>query len=153
LLAHRFQPEEIRMRLTTLAIAATLLAAGFALADPPQGSNQGQHQSQIDRLTTELSLSADQKEKVQKVLDQQHAKMQSMRSEAQSSGQRPSREEMHKQREAMNQDLQDQLKPILSDEQMQKFKQLQQQRQSHMGRRQGQHPEGAAQSPNSGDPG
>src|SRR5262245_28566030 len=140
------------MRLTTLAIAATVFVAGFALADPPQGSAQGQHQSQIDRLTTELNLSPDQKDKVQKVLDDQHAKMQSMRSQAQSSGQRPSRDEMHKQREAMNQELQDQLKPILSDEQMQKFKQLQEQHQQHMGHRQGQHPEGT-QSPNSGDPG
>jgi septal ring factor EnvC (AmiA/AmiB activator) len=135
------------MRITPTVMALALLAAGAALADPPQGASAGQHQSQIDRLTTELNLSADQKEKVQKVLDDQHAKMQSMHDQAQSSGQRPSRDEMHKQREAMNQELQEQLKPILSDEQMQKFKQLQQQHQAHMGRRQGAHPEGSTQPP------
>jgi hypothetical protein len=135
------------MRITTTVMALAVLAAGAALADPTQGSSAGQRPAQIDRLTTELNLSAEQKDKVQKVLDDQHAKMQSMRTQAQSSGQRPSREEMHKQRAAMNQELEEQLKPILSDEQMQKFKQLQQQHQGHMGRRQGAQPQGSTQPP------
>ncbi|HZF26635.1 MAG TPA: hypothetical protein VEZ88_10275 [Steroidobacteraceae bacterium] len=140
------------MRLTTIAIAATVLAASLALADPPEGSMQGQpsmhgqRQAPIDRLTTELNLNADQKEKVQKVLDQQHAKMQSMRDQASSSGQKPSRDQMRSQREAMDQEMTDQLKPILTDEQMQKFKQLQQEHRSHaQGHMQGGQPQGQPQ--------
>ncbi|HKE44554.1 MAG TPA: hypothetical protein VKB41_08450 [Steroidobacteraceae bacterium] len=142
------------MRLTTLAVAASVLAAGVALADPPEGAPQGhhamqgQHQAPIDRLTTELNLTPDQKEKVQKVLDDQRTKMQSMREQAQSSGQRPSRDEMRKQRDAMDQEVQAQLKPILTDEQMQKYQQMQQQRRSHaQGYHQGGHPEGSTPPP------
>ncbi len=126
------------MRFRTTILATAMLAAGVALADPPSGPSQGQRQPPIERLTTELNLSADQKAKVQEVLDQQRTKMQSMRDQARFSAQRPSREEMLRQREAMDQEMAEQLKPILSDEQMQKFKAMQAERREHPpGARQG----------------
>ncbi len=119
------------MRFRTTIMATAMLAAGVALADPPSGPSQGQRQPPIERLTTDLNLSADQKAKVEQVLEQQHAKLQAMRNQARSSGQRPSREEMHQQRDAMDQELAEQLKPILTDEQMQKFNAMQAQRREH----------------------
>src|SRR4249919_3929713 len=121
------------MKFRTTIMATAMLAAGVALADPPSGHSQGQRQAPIERLTTELNLTADQKAKVQEVLDQQRTKMQSMRDQVQSSGQRPSRDEMHKQRDAMDQEMAEQLKPILTDEQLQKFKAMQAQRHEHPG--------------------
>jgi Spy/CpxP family protein refolding chaperone len=131
------------MRFRTTIMATAMLAAGVALAEAPSGPSQGQRQQTIERLTTELNLNADQKAKVEKVLEQQHVKMQSLHDQARSSGQHASRQEMHKQFQAMDQEMEQQLKPILTDEQMQKFKAMQAQRHEHPpGTEQGARPSG-----------
>jgi Spy/CpxP family protein refolding chaperone len=124
-----------------LLVIATLLFSSVVLADQSYSASHGPRQPSIDQLATELNLTADQKTAVQKVFDQQRDKMRSMHEQAQSSGQRPSNDEMRERRATMDQELHDQLKPILTDEQMQKFETLQQQRRTHSGSRQRERPD------------
>jgi len=108
------------MRTTVSTLTALCLIAGIASAEPPDAPAQGRRPP-IERLATDLQLDDYQKGEVEKILESQHAKMQAAREQAETSGERPSREEMRKRHEQMKQETLEQLRPILTEEQLQKF--------------------------------
>jgi len=118
------------MKLGFLAVAA--LWAGVALAqapDAPAGGagHGGPHESaaqHMDHLATLLDLSADQKTQVQAVLEDEHAKMKAAHEQAESSGTRPTFEQMKAAHEQMQADTLARLKPILTANQLEKFQVL-----------------------------
>lgn len=113
-----------RFKSAIVLSAATLwLAAGSALAEPPGPPPDG-GASRMDRLAILLDLDAGQKVAVQKVFDEQHANRAAMRKEAKESETRPTREEMRAKHDAMQKQLVEKLRPILSDQQMTKFEVL-----------------------------
>jgi len=109
------------MTLKTGLIACVLvLTSGMALADrPPQGMPGPR--MDIDKLEILLELDAYQKQEVQKILEAQHAAMRAKREELRAAQTRPSREEMHAQREAIRKDTRAQLEKVLSAEQLTKL--------------------------------
>jgi len=110
------------MKHRVITAALLWLAAGITLAEPPAAPQGGEHQ--IDRLVTLLDLDAGQKVAVQNVLEEQHKQMAAQWQQSKSSGTRPTREQMHAQREQMHQATIEKLRPILSDTQLKKFEVL-----------------------------
>jgi Spy/CpxP family protein refolding chaperone len=119
------------MKVSLFAVAA--LWVGTALAQAPEappggGPGPGGHREsaaeRMDHLATLLDLTADQKTQVQAVLDEQHAKMKAARDQAESSGTKPSFEQMKAAHEQMQQDTLAKLKPILTADQLKKFQVL-----------------------------
>ena len=105
-----------------IAVAlAAWLAAGLALADPHEGH---QHGPDMDRMAILLDLNDTQKTQVKDILDQQHEKMRSAMEESHASGTRPTREEMQKQHQAMEQDTITKLQAVLTPDQIKKFEAL-----------------------------
>jgi len=117
------------MKVSLFAVAA--LWVGTALAQspeaPPGGPPGGHHESaaqRMDHLATLLDLTADQKTQVQAVLDEEHAKMKAAHDQAESSGTKPTFEQMKAAHEQMQQDTLAKLKPILTADQLKKFQVL-----------------------------
>lgn len=108
------------MKLRVISTALLCLTAGMALAQPP-GPPRG---PDIERLTILLDLDAGQKVAVQKVFDEQRTQMQTLRQQAKTSEERPTREQMHEHREQMHKETTEKLRGILSDTQMKKFEAL-----------------------------
>ena len=106
------------MKISFFAVA--VLWVGLALAQPPHESVE-QH---MDHLATLLDLSADQKTQVQAVLEEEHAKMKAARDQAESSGTKPTFEQMKAAHEQMQADTLAKLKPILTADQLKKFQVL-----------------------------
>ncbi len=115
------------MKATVLVSSVLSLAAAGASAEPPDSPPTG-HRPPIERLASDLGLDESQKGEVERILEAQHAKMLAAREEAEASGVRPSHEEMHKRREQMQQETLEQLKPVLTEEQLQKFQSLMKER-------------------------
>lgn len=112
------------MSIRILPIAALCLAFGAAVAQgPPRGEPPSQAE-RMERLTVLLDLNEGQKVAVAKVLAEQREQMMEFRKQAKESGQRPSREQMEKQREQTRSSTVDKLRPILTDQQLKKFEAL-----------------------------
>ncbi|WP_341840440.1 hypothetical protein [Chitinophaga caseinilytica] len=75
----------------------------------------------LERLTTELKLSQDQVVKLDTVFTRSYKEMQKMREDAQASGNRPDRDAFMK----LNNDRDEKVKAILSEEQFKKYKEQQ----------------------------
>ena len=101
------------------ALPALALAGQPALAHPhgPPAAEM------IDHMTQDLGLDDNQKQQVQKIFEQQHARMEQDRKQYEATGQRPTREEMHAKREQARQDLDAQLSTVLTLDQMEKLHQ------------------------------
>ncbi|HTU68648.1 MAG TPA: hypothetical protein VMF52_22095 [Steroidobacteraceae bacterium] len=108
--------------LATLALAITSSAWADAPKGPPPGGPRGG--PPIERLAQDLGLDANQTTQVKAILDAQHAKMDAERAQFESSGTRPSREEMHAKHEQMDAELDTQLAGVLTPEQLAKFKEM-----------------------------
>ena len=108
------------MKRTVLFLA--LAASSFALANPP-GPPPGMSRGgpPIERLTQDLGLDANQAAQVKTIFEQQRAKMEAERAQFESSGTRPTREEMHARHEQANAELRAQLANVLTAEQLAKF--------------------------------
>jgi len=115
------------MRVTLLMAATLGLTARLATAEPPDAPPQGRRPP-IERLAEDLQLDDYQKGEVEKILEAQHAKMQAAREEAEASGTRLTRGEMKGRHEQMQQETLEQLKSILTEEQLQKFQTLMKER-------------------------
>lgn len=111
------------MKSTLLTLTALFLTAGIASADPPDAASAG-HRPPIERLATDLQLDDYQKGEVERILEAQHESMRMARAQSEASGERPSHEEMRKRHEQMQQETLKALKPILTEEQLQKFQTL-----------------------------
>lgn len=118
------------MKVSFFAVAA--LWVGVALAQPPDAppggpGHGGPHESaaeRMDHLATLLDLTADQKTQVQAVLDEEHASMKAAHEQAESSGTKPTFEQMKAAHEQMQADTLAKLKPILTADQLKKFQVL-----------------------------
>jgi Spy/CpxP family protein refolding chaperone len=105
-----------------LLLLAALAVCATALAEPPQGPPPGGRGGPpIERLAKDLGLDAAQTTQVQAIFEQQHARMEAERAQFESSGTRPSREEMQAHHEQANADLRAQLATVLTPEQLAKF--------------------------------
>jgi Spy/CpxP family protein refolding chaperone len=112
-------------RLTITLAALALAAAQGALAQPPGPPPGG---SPVERLTQELGLSDAQKEKVTKIFEEQRSKRDAQRSADQASGQTLTPDARRARAEAGQQELLQKLGGVLTPAQLQKFKQIQQER-------------------------
>ena len=124
------------MKISFLAVMALWVGTALAQApDAPSGGPSpsgdrgpgGHHESaaeHMDHLATLLDLSADQKTQVQAVLEEEHAKMKAAHEQAESSGTKPTFEQMKATHEQMQQDTLAKLKPILTADQLKKFQVL-----------------------------
>src|SRR5262245_54777093 len=106
-----------------LLMLAALAACSPAFADPPPGPPPGLSRGgpPVERLAKDLNLDAAQTAQVQAIFEAQHAKMEAERAQFESSGQRPSREDMQARHEQMNAELRAQLANVLTAEQLAKF--------------------------------
>lgn len=111
------------MSIRILPIAALCFALGTALAQGPFREPPSQAE-QMQRLAVLLDLNEGQKVEVAKVLEEQREQMLAFRQQVKESGQRPSREQMETQREQLKNSTIDKLRPILTDQQLQKFEAL-----------------------------
>lgn len=126
-----------------LALGGLMACASLATAqdnkDSKSGSGQGQGRrgmsvdARMERLTTELSLTDAQKPKVKAVLEETQKKMRELRDDS-SLSQDQRREKFT----AVREDETKALKPILTPEQMEKYKNLPQQFRRGGGQGQGQ---------------
>jgi Spy/CpxP family protein refolding chaperone len=107
------------MRLSVVTIAM-LLAANFAVAQPPAGGRPDAAQ-RLERLATLLDLTDTQKLQVQQVLDEEHAKMQTLHDQMKASGQKPSFDQIRATHEQLHQETLAAVKPILTTAQYNKF--------------------------------
>lgn len=104
-------------------LLAALAAGSLAFAEPPAGPPHGMHVGgpPIERLSQDLGLDANQATQVKAIFEQQHAKMEAERAQFESSGTRPSREDMQARHEQANAELRAQLANVLTAEQLAKF--------------------------------
>ncbi len=110
-------------------VATMALASGVALADPPAGGPPpGMHGPPIERLTQELGLNESQQAQVKQIFDAQRTKMEADRAQYESSGTRPSREEMHAKREQADAEIHQQLAAVLTPDQLAKFDEMRKRR-------------------------
>lgn len=136
----------------TAILTLALLCAGAAYGQtppppPPHGADAAHH---LDDLATLLDLTSEQKEHVQTILEEQHAKMKQSFENAKASGTRPDWQTMKALHEQLQQDTLQKLavgKGALSATQLKKFQILQQQMHAHMGHRMGHAGNGAAATP------
>jgi Spy/CpxP family protein refolding chaperone len=98
-------------------IAAALLASAVALAAP----HEGHPGPDMDRMATLLDLNDSQKAQVQKILTEQHEKLDAKHAELRASGTKPTREEREQFHKEMKQDLDTKLQAVLTPEQIKKF--------------------------------
>jgi Spy/CpxP family protein refolding chaperone len=110
------------MKRPTFLLAA-LAAGSLAFADPPAGPPPGMSRGgpPIERLTQDLGLDSNQAAQVKAIFEQQRAKMEAERAQFESSGTRPSRDDMHARHELANAELRAQLAAVLTPEQLAKF--------------------------------
>ena len=105
------------MKRWLIALPALALAAQLALAHP-HGPPTAE---MIDQMTADLGLDANQKQQVQKIFEDQHARMEEERKLYEASGQRPTRDEMHAKHAQARQDLDAQLSTVLTLDQLEKL--------------------------------
>ena len=112
------------MPYVTRLIAIFSLAAGVAAAQPPLGPPPG-GPLDIERLAILLDLDAYQKGEVERVLTQQRDERMKARAELNdSSAEPPSREDMQARREQSREQVFNELKNVLTEQQMTKLKLL-----------------------------
>ena len=147
----------MRKWILTLAIAASLMLTGSALAQQPdaqqpdtqqpaqQGGTEGHAhkgmrgqdhgermdpQAMLDHMSKELNLTEDQKTKIQPIMEDTQKQMEAVRSDTSLSQQ----DRMAKARE-IHENAKKQVEPILTAEQREKFEKMQQNHHQHMGGR------------------
>jgi len=94
-----------------------MLASAVALAGP----HQGPPGPDMDRMAVLLDLNDSQKAEVQKILNEQHEKLEAKHQELHASGTKPTREEREKFHEEMKQEITTKLQGVLTPEQIKKF--------------------------------
>ena len=105
------------MKTRVALIAAAMLASAVALAGP----HQGPPGPDMDRMAVLLDLNDSQKAEVQKILNEQHEKLEAKHQELHASGTKPTREEREKFHEEMKQEITTKLQGVLTPEQIKKF--------------------------------
>jgi Spy/CpxP family protein refolding chaperone len=112
-----------------LVLAALLLASQATYAQaPPEAPHR---QSTIEALTRELNLSETQKVQVTKIFDAERVKRDAERARVKASGQEATAAFRHAKMRELEQDLQKQMSRVLTAQQLQKFKQFEQEHRHH----------------------
>lgn len=109
-------------------IALLAFGAGAALAEPPPGRGV----PPIDELAAELQLDEHQTAELRRIVDEQRSKMQTERRQLMASGGRPSHEQMREHMRQADEELLRQLQSVLTDEQLENFKKLREDRRRQM---------------------
>jgi hypothetical protein len=122
------------MKRLTFALSALLLTAYAVHAQTPPAGGPPRGGPPFERIATELNLDENQKPEVKRILEELRAKHEAEREKFKASGTRPTPEEMRARMQADDAALYEQLKGVLRTDQLEKFKQLQEQRRQHMGR-------------------
>jgi Spy/CpxP family protein refolding chaperone len=106
-----------------LMICSTMVTAQNApAADANKGGGKGYSvDRQLDRMTTQLSLTDEQKPKVKAVLENQQTKMREIRNESDQDARRTKMQDLRK-------DTQAKMKAILTDDQYKKYQEMSQRR-------------------------
>lgn len=114
----------------TLLFAALVASTSLAFAEPPPGPSRAMHQGgpPIEMLTKDLGLNETQQAEVKRIFDAQHAKMETERAQFESSGTRPTREEMDARRELRDTELNAQLAAVLTADQLARFEEMRKRR-------------------------
>jgi hypothetical protein len=120
------------MKRLTFALSALLLTAYAANAQTPPAGGPPRGGPPFERIATELNLDENQKPEVKRILEEQRAKREAEREKFMASGTRPTPEEMRTRMQADDAALYEQLKGVLRTDQLEKWKQLQEQRRQHM---------------------
>ena len=120
------------MKRLTFALSALLLTAYAAHAQTPPAGGPPRGGPPFERIATELNLDENQKPEVKRILEEQRAKHEAEHEKFKASGTRPTPEEMRAQMQADDAALYEQLKGVLRTDQLEKWKQLQEQRRQHM---------------------
>lgn len=115
------------MKKSPWVLSVLVATTGLVLAHPPDARHGG---PPIDEIATELGLDDTQKSELQRIFDEQRAKMKEERAQLESAGQRPSREEMRAKHEEKRAEMHQQLSTVLTAEQLAKFEKLMQERRS-----------------------
>jgi Spy/CpxP family protein refolding chaperone len=124
---------EIAMKLRVALIAGALLASAVALAGP-----HGGHGPDMNRMAILLDLNDTQKAEVQKILDEQHDKLDAVHAQQRAAGTKPTREERVKFHQELKQDTLAKLQGVLTPEQIKKFEVLTERPHRHRGHGDGQ---------------
>ena len=130
------------MKRLTFALSALLLTsyAAHAQTPPPGGPPRGG--PPFERIAQALNLDETQKPEVKRILEELRAKHAAEREKFRASGTRPTPEQMQAQMQADDAALLTQLQGVLRTDQLDKWKQLQEQRRQHM-KQMGPPPDGA----------
>jgi Spy/CpxP family protein refolding chaperone len=110
-------------------LMVAILWVGAAVGQAPDSPNGGPgpgpgHETpaqRLDHLATLLDLTAAQKTQVETILNEEHAKMRTQHEQTQSSGQKPTLEQMKAAHEQLQQETLSKLTPVLSPTQLKKF--------------------------------
>jgi hypothetical protein len=120
------------MKRLTFALSALLLTAYAVNAQTPPAGGPPRGGPPFERIATELNLDDNQKPEVKRILEEQRAKHEAERQKFMASGTRPTPEEMQTRMQADDAALYEQLKAVLRTDQLEKWKQLQEQRRQRM---------------------
>ncbi len=113
------------MRRISIALAAMLLSAQFALAQQPGAPPPHPHGgAPLERLARDLGLNEGQKADLKRIFDEQKAKREAEREQYKVSGQHPTPEQMHAFMQQTHQEMLQELSGVLTPEQLTKFKQI-----------------------------
>jgi hypothetical protein len=123
------------MKRITLALPIVLLAAYVVNAQSPPPGGPPRGGPPFEQIAKQLNLDESQKPEVKRILEEQRAKRQAEREQFRASGQRPTPEEMRTRMQQADAALLEQLKGVLRTDQLDKFRQLQEERRQHMGMR------------------
>ena len=117
------------MKATLAALA--LLFAGAAFAQTPPAPNPQHEAKMMDNLAVLLDLTPAQKTQVQAILQAEHAKAKAAFEQAHASGTKPDMTQMKALHQQLQQETVQQLTPVLSEAQLQKFQVLEQMHHAH----------------------
>jgi Spy/CpxP family protein refolding chaperone len=110
-------------------LSAALLAAHVASA---QKANDPQHRATvIEQLARDLNLTDAQKARVKQLFDDERLKRDAERAQFKQSGGQSTPELRHAKMQELEQDLTKQMSNVLTPEQLQKFKQIEQEHRHH----------------------
>jgi hypothetical protein len=101
-------------------VVAAAMAAGAVSAQVP-GPRGSDPQQRIEQLATLLDLDAGQKLAVQSVLEEQRARMETLREQDVAAGQRPTPQQLLERREQLQSETMEKLRGVLSQQQLKKF--------------------------------
>ncbi len=114
----------------TLMFAALAASTSLAFGEPPPGPPPGMGRGgpPVEMLTKDLGLNETQQVEVKRIFDARHAQMEAERAQFESSGTRPTHEQMDAKREAADAQMRQQLSGVLTTEQLAKFDELRKRR-------------------------